>query len=528
MDTANRAREEPGRGPDDDEALTARPLITASEAYPELERLFLGARAEIWAGFRIFDLRTKLRSAEGQAVGATWFDLIIHTLRRGVTIRMVLADFDPLLATALHRGTWRTVRQFSAAREISGRPEALHLLAVRQPARAGMAPRITVWPLILARVARQIKAMTEEPEESRREAHRLSVGLRPWMTTEGGFRARFTPLPNIYPATHHQKLAIFDRTTLYIGGLDLDERRYDDPDHGRPADQTWHDVAVITTGADCVAAAQAHLEAQWGKGPVLPRQTTGNPRFFRTMSRDGSRNPFRLSPKPWIREAEVEHLRLFRAARDLIFIETQYFRHRPLARALARLARRHPRLQLILMLPAAPEEVAFNAKPGLEARFGEYLQARCVRGVKRAFGDRAFIGMPLRPVPSRSEDRDAAHGSDIIYIHAKVAIADDAVGLVGSANLNGRSMRWDTEAGVVLEDGPTVARLRRRLFQHWLPEDAPEEAYALATARETWARIARENVGRAPRDRQGFIVPYDVRAAEEFGSAVPLMPEEIV
>lgn len=526
MEIADRAGDEPGEGTAG--ALSVRPLITAFEAYPALERLFLEARTEIWSGFRIFDLRTKLRSPEGRAIGATWFDLIVHTLRRGVTIHMILADFDPMLATALHRGTWRTVRQFSAAREMAGHPEALRLLAVRQPARAGMAPRITFWPLILARVARQIKAMTQEPEEARREAHLLSVGLRPWMTDEGGFRARFMPLPNIYPATHHQKLAVFDRTKLYIGGLDLDERRYDDPEHRRPADQTWHDVAVITSGADCVAAAQAHLETQWGIGAVPPRQTAGNPRFFRTMSRDGSRNPFRLSPKPWIREAEDEHLRLFKAARDLIFIETQYFRHRPLAHALARLARRDPRLRLIMMLPAAPEEVAFNTRPGLEARFGEYLQARCVRRVKRAFGDRAFIGMPLRPVPSRSENRDAAHGSDIIYIHAKVAIADDAVGLVGSANLNGRSMRWDTEAGVVFEDRPTVATLRRRLFEHWLPADAPEEAFDLATACETWTRIALENVALPPRERRGFILPYDVRAADEFGAAVPLMPEEIV
>jgi phospholipase D1/2 len=262
--------------------------------------------------------------------------------------------------------------------------------------------------------------------------------------------------------------------------------------------------------------------------PTPPRQTSGDPRFARTQSRDGSRNPFRLSPKPWLRESEEEHLRLFQSARQLIFIETQYFRHRPLARALVRLARRNSALQLIMMLPAAPEEVAFDDKPGLDSRFGEYLQARCVRKVKRAFGPRAFIGMPLRPVPSKSADRDAAHGSQIIYIHAKVAVADDRRAMVGSANLNGRSMRWDTEASIVYEDAASVAMLRRRLFEHWLPEDAPPEAYDIATARETWARLAQENLRRPPRERRGFIVPYDVRPAEEFGQAVPLMPEEIV
>jgi phospholipase D1/2 len=504
-----------------------RPLVTAFEAYPELERRFLAARTEIWAGFRVFDLRTKLRSPEGLEIGATWFDLILHRLRAGVAIHFVLADFDPILATSLHRGTWRSVRQFSVAREMAG-GAALRLLPMRHPAQAGIVPRSVFWPFVIARLRRQLGDLAKESAPTRREALTLAVGLRPWIKAEDVIGTRFAPMPNIYPATHHQKLAVFDRKTLFIGGLDLDERRYDDHEHARPADQTWHDVSVVTESADCVAAAQTHLEAFWGDAPTAPPQREGNPRFIRTLSRDGSRNPFELSPRSWFRESEKEHLRLYGAARQLIFIEAQYFRHRPLARALARLGRRNPALQLILMLPAAPEEVAFDKKPGLDARFGEYLQARCVRKIKRAFGSRAFIGMPLRQAPSRSEGRDAAHGSDIIYIHAKVSIADDAAAIVGSANLNGRSMRWDTEAGLVFDDHASVSNLRRRLFEHWLPRDAPPEAYDLATARETWARIAEENKARPPRERRGFVVPYDVRPAEAFGQTVPLLPEEIV
>ncbi|MCE8441925.1 hypothetical protein, partial [Rhodovulum sulfidophilum] len=37
-------------------------LLTAAEAYPALERAFLGARHSISASFRIFDLATRLRS----------------------------------------------------------------------------------------------------------------------------------------------------------------------------------------------------------------------------------------------------------------------------------------------------------------------------------------------------------------------------------------------------------------------------------------------------------------------------------
>ncbi|NJM81477.1 MAG: hypothetical protein HC844_02405 [Tabrizicola sp.] len=61
-------------------------LLTAAEAYPALERAFRAAEREIWAGFRIFDLRTRLCSPEAMSVGQTWFDLVAHTLKRGVEI----------------------------------------------------------------------------------------------------------------------------------------------------------------------------------------------------------------------------------------------------------------------------------------------------------------------------------------------------------------------------------------------------------------------------------------------------------
>jgi phospholipase D1/2 len=51
-------------------------------------------------------------------------------------------------------------------------------------------------------------------------------------------------LPRLHPATHHQKLAVFDRRRLYIGGLDLDERRWDTPEHDRPGAETWQDLQL--------------------------------------------------------------------------------------------------------------------------------------------------------------------------------------------------------------------------------------------------------------------------------------------
>lgn len=153
---------------------------------------------------------------------------------------------------------------------------------------------------------------------------------------------------------------------------------------------------------------------------------------------------------------------------------------------------------------------------------------QCIRMIRKGFGRRCFIGMPLRPVSRESEGRDTALGADIIYMHSKVAIADDNLGIVSSANMNGRSMRWDTEAGLMFDGPEDVRHLRDRLFRHWLPEDPPQAALDPNTAAAAWSRIAEENAKLEPEDRRGFIARYRIDPAQRFGRPAPLIPPEMV
>ncbi len=92
-------------------------------------------------------------------------------------------------------------------------------------------------------------------------------------------------------------------------------------------------------------------------------------RLVRTLSRRRRRGAWRfLSPERAVAEIEAAHHAAMQAADRLIYIETQYFRDRRLARHLAREARRKPGLKLILILPAAPDDVAFEGATGLDAR----------------------------------------------------------------------------------------------------------------------------------------------------------------
>lgn len=505
-------------------------FITGSEAFPALERAFLDAEKEIRASFRIFDPATLLRSDEGRAIGTTWFDLIVHVLKKGVAIHIVISDFDPIARSALHRGTWRSIRMLKGAAELAGNGARLDAVAAMHPARAGLLVRLAFWGVVQHRLGRICGWLNRQDVAVRDTALADMPGLRSriWRDTRGFVHPRRLRVPRLFPASHHQKLAVFDGRRLYIGGMDLDERRYDTPAHDRPADQTWHDVQVMMEGP-VVAEAQTHLETfrDVTEGRIAPPPQR---RLLRTLSRRRKVHLVHFGPETVAHELEQGHEALADRAQRLIYLETQFFRSLSLARRLAQAARRNPDLTLILILPAAPEDVAFENRTGLDARFGEYLQARALRILRQAFGPRLFVGgaaQPRRARPRHDLDRDRLRDAPVIYIHAKVSIFDDTGAIVSSANLNGRSLRWDTEAGVYLNVPRDVQELRRRVMAHWLPADAPARFFDPCTAAAAWGQLATDNARRNPEDRRGFILPYDLRAAEDFGRQAPL-PDEMV
>ena len=508
-------------------------MLTAAEAFPALEHEFMSAKREIWASFRIFDLTTRLRSPEALRLGDTWFDLVIDVLRRGVAIRVIISDFDPIVRPNLHRDTWSSVRMFHAAADLAGPTTDLKVVPSSHPARTGFVPRIAVWPAARWRLSQTASELNALPKYQRDVNLRDMPGLARYLRIDRKecVRPRALAFPDLIPATHHQKLSVFDRSRLVIGGLDLDERRFDDPDHERPSDETWADVQILTEQKQAVMEAQHHLEnfRSIVSGLRAP-QTTGV--LLRTLSRKRSGTSWYFGPKPIISEIATMHRSLAKRTRRLIYLETQFFRDRGLARSLAEAARRNAELSLILMLPAAPEDIAFNEKPALDVRMGEFLQSRCLRLLRRAFRERMFVGTGAQPRSADGEGyasgRDRLYGARIVYIHSKVSIFDSAAAIVSSANLNARSLRWDTEAGILLETPETVRSLRERIFDHWLPKDAGPEFYDDATAVAAWHDLARANREGSPEERAGLILPYDMKAGAADGLPMPIIPDEMV
>ncbi|MGB0659898.1 MAG: phospholipase D family protein [Mangrovicoccus sp.] len=502
-------------------------LLTAEEAYPAFEEAVFKARREISASFRVFDPQTRLRSEIAQSIGATWADLLAHVLRRGVNITLVISDFDALAKPQLHQATTKSLRQLEKIRD--GLPQDAGKLTIRaalHPAKLGFVPRLLLWPVMQKKLAQHAAWLNSLPKAERQDALEHLPGLAPYLRErDGKLRPDRLSLPPLFPATHHQKIAVIDQETLFLGGLDLDERRYDTPDHDRPAEQTWHDLQLLARGTVAKDALQ-HLgrfeDEVSGRLSATPRR-----HILTTLSRR-TWGPFALWPRSTRRDLANAFIDGAMRAEKLIYIETQFFRDTKLARKLARIGKAKPRLSIILLLPAAPEGVAFEHRQSLDLRHGEALQLRCLSILRRGFGDRLTLVTPAQPRHGSGDPRDKAHGAPIIYVHAKTACFDDHTALISSANLNGRSGAWDTEAGLRLSDPDHIRELRQKLFDHWLPENAGDEFYAPSKAAQNWQKLARENAATEPTKRQGFLLPLPLKRPRRFAALAPFFPDEMV
>lgn len=503
-------------------------LVTASETYPELERAFLAAEKVVLAGFRIFDLSTRLHAPEAREIGETWADLFVHTLDRGVSIALTVADFDPIAAPELHRLAWSTQRQIDEVRARTTAPGRLTFKVAMHDARVGLLHKILFYPVVRHREARLSRQWLKMSDDEKALFRQETPGLqqRCYETEDGRLCFRLQ-LADLHPATHHQKIAAIDRRVAFIGGLDLNERRYDTKAHDRPAEETWHDIQVRVTGG-VAEDAHRHLESFTDVVAGKADPPVVSPAFLRTLSR--SAGPLaRLSPANLVNEIETRHHHEIARARKLIYLETQYLRHRPLARALVRRARDCPELKLIVVLPASPEEVAFSHTRGLDARFGLFLKLRFLRDLRRAFGkDRLLVASPVQARRSEGNGADTLRRSPLIYVHTKVSIFDETAAIVSSANLNGRSFRWDTETGVALTRPEDVAQVRKRVMGHWVPEGAGADHLDIDTCFELWQAFVDANSTCLPEHRRGFLVRHDSKAGEDIAVPAPGVPEEMV
>lgn len=317
-------------------------------------------------------------------------------------------------------------------------------------------------------------------------------------------------------ASHHQKLVVVDDRVAFCGGLDLTARRWDTRRHlddepgridpGGLAYAPFHDAAMVVEGAAAAALGSLARE-RWRRatGETLappPGPAEGGadtdiwPGGLAAPLRDVEVAIMRTDPghegrpesRPEIREVEALYLEAIRRARRSLYLETQYFTCERVADAIA--AR--------LDEPDGPEVVMIGPH-----RCSGWLEEE-VMGPKRRrllsrlrACDRHGRFRLLVPVTARGVPKN---------VHAKVAVIDDRLLRIGSANLNNRSMGFDTECDLAVEAVPGslreaetrgfVAGFRNDLLAEHLGCTAGEVERCLAATGSLVATV--EALGRAP------------------------------
>lgn len=539
------------------------PLIEAADMFPTLEHLLLDAKSSVWMSFRIFDPDTKTRSDRAKKLKLKdWAALIDHAVRRGVEVRILLADFEPVLADYLHAGSWCTYRRIRQVVEALDEPDRdrLQLIVIQHEGEIGWGWRQAMRLMLRLRVRKVVETLLGKKSHDD-GGLKTRPGLWPYLDWDGDSPSAWKagPPPRLWPATYHQKFVVVDGEQAIVGGLDLDERRWDDRRHHQRANETWHDISALIEGP-VVADAARHFAMLWDRELPRYRETvehwTGESRklmldpltpvdkralvkpklegkatvqLVRTLSRK-SGSPFAMGPVHGVRELKAAHRSVILSAKRLLYIEAQFFRSDAAADWVEQALRANPELEVIILIANAPEEVAFDGQTdNLAHRHGEYLQARALgRLLKKAGPSRVGLFTLAKHEKTESSEkkyektRGTAYGSGLIHIHAKLLIADDSHCLMSSANINGRSFDWDTELGFIWsEPGKAIGGFRANLWKQLFAGPAPETLAG-------WRDVAGHNKDAEPEDRKGFVVPYQLGRAKRFAKPYFFIPDDLV
>jgi len=452
----------------------------------------LGAGDFCYLSAWFFEPATRLTS--GTYLGETnWGGLFRRKAEEGVTIRILINDFDPFSRL----DSWERDRSLAPLRStvlaipVGSRNKLIYLVS-RHPANyAG----------VRAAAIRRLSGGGSGP---------------------------------IFIGSHHQKFMVVrsgGATTAFCGGLDIESRK-------TPSSWSyggliaWHDLTVKLEGPVTQdlerqfverwnreqADARNPLLSGWGSwgtlslpailpsGDGVPEKRAQNIQVTRTISSDTTFAAYTTNRN----DIRVAYGKIINCAASYLYLENQYFRDLSLADEIAARSRRIPALRTIFVVLA--DENGDDGTNPLTFQ-GTYLQHEFFTRVTAALGSRAGIYTMF----NRS-------------VHAKMMMADDRTLSIGSANANVRSFELDSEMNLTVDDREWVRDVRLRLWAHNLGvSQSAVGSWAVDDFIGRWNSVAAANAALvANPDRmmgEGVIV-YNWSANR--GSSSPLVPDYLV
>jgi phosphatidylserine/phosphatidylglycerophosphate/cardiolipin synthase-like enzyme len=314
-------------------------------------------------------------------------------------------------------------------------------------------------------------------------SRRMVRRVRKALTAHDGVRCALDPHERPLHC-HHEKTIVVDGRVAFVGGIDftsLAGDRRDSSRHPSRARLGWHDISARVEGPVVTDVAE-HFAMRWrtvtGESVAVPaaqpRKGSTTVQFVRTV-------PERIYPELGRGSFGVleTYARAIRSARELIYVESQYLWSAEVTELLAEKLHDPPseRFRMVVVLPGKPHGGADDTRGALS------------RLVDADGGRGRVLGCALYA--------RAGALADVIYVHAKLAVVDDRLLIVGSANLNDHSMFNDTEACLVTDDREIVRKTRLRLWAEHLECDEGEVAGdATEIVDNRWIPIAEEQLHR--------------------------------
>lgn len=330
--------------------------------------------------------------------------------------------------------------------------------------------------------------------------------------------------------SQHQKIVVIDDRLAFVGGLDLTRSRWDTTKHapddpfrrdanGAPY-QPFHDVHTMFDG-DAAREVGMRTRERWARAcgrrlairshRVAITHDTWPP--SRGVDLDNVRIALSLTEPSYLGRAPVQQIRTqyldaIARARRSIYIENQYFTSGSIGGALSESLTREDGPDLAIVVPR-------NQSGWLQEMTMGVLRARLHKLLRHADTHGRYRLM-CRSVP--------ALGEEIVNVHSKLMIVDDELLIVGSANLNNRSMVLDSECNVSIDAGAD-ARIRRviaamrdtLLAEHlgWEVSDIVRERDARGGMNAAIQALQRD------RDEHRTLVDLDPEVSPELDQLIP-------
>jgi len=267
--------------------------------------------------------------------------------------------------------------------------------------------------------------------------------------------------PTSGPHVMHAKILVVDGKDSFIIGSPFRQDYWDTSQHlindtRRDESHPVHDVSINIKGEAAVYIEEYFME-MWnylsdeyfhGQDKLVlnskPSSNTKEPvKSIMQVARSITPGTLNKNSERGILEG---YRRAIGEAREYIYIENQYFTNRLLAKALKKALEKNPQLQLIMVTNQDPDIPTYRHQQN------ENLQVLGVDTDKEIL-EHPQIGvftLWASKIVSSNPNSEKLHVQPI-YVHSKVAIADDKWATVGTANLDGSSLNSADEFGIAVD-----------------------------------------------------------------------------